>query len=234
MLAQNNGWFKLHRCLISKPLFDNPKLLKVFVWCLAKATHKQHKVMVGRIEEYLQPGQFVTGRQAAAQELKLPQSTTWDYLKLLERNETIHIKSNNKYSVISVINWAEYQHEQEVTDNKRTTDGQQMDTNKNGNNGDNKIPYAAIVEILNKEAGTKYRSTTKKTRDLIKARWNEDFREADFTTVIKKKTIKWKGNPEYEIYLRPETLFGPKFEGYLNEPWPKKEPGNYVPDYKRL
>lgn len=73
----------------------------------------------------------------------------------------------------------------------------------------------AVIAYLNEKAGTAYRSKTKKTRDLIKARFNEGFTVEDFKTVIDKKCAEWLGT-EYEKYLRPETLFGTKFEGYLN------------------
>lgn len=74
---------------------------------------------------------------------------------------------------------------------------------------------AAVVDYLNEKAGTHYRAGVAKTHSLIKARANEGFTEADFRTVIDKKCSDWIGT-EYEQYLRPQTLFGPKFESYLN------------------
>jgi len=79
------------------------------------------------------------------------------------------------------------------------------------------IPHREIISALNQAAGTAYKHTSRKTQDLIRARWNEGFKLPDFLTVIRKKAAQWKGT-ESEIYLRPETLFGTKFEGYLNQP----------------
>ena len=73
-----------------------------------------------------------------------------------------------------------------------------------------------IIEYLNQEADTNYKSTSVKTKTLIKARMKEGFTVDNFHTVIQKKTAEWK-NTEQEKYLRPETLFGTKFEGYLNQ-----------------
>lgn len=73
----------------------------------------------------------------------------------------------------------------------------------------------AVVDYLNEKAGTHYRAGIAKTQSLIKARANEGFTEADFRTVIDKKCADWIGT-EYEQYLRPQTLFGTKFESYLN------------------
>lgn len=80
------------------------------------------------------------------------------------------------------------------------------------------IPYKEICEYLNIRTNSNYRSTTKKTKDLIKARFNEGFNLDDFKIVIDKKTIDWLNDKEMNKYLRPETLFGPKFESYLNQP----------------
>lgn len=79
------------------------------------------------------------------------------------------------------------------------------------------IPYVEIINYLNDVADKNFRSTTKKTKDLIKARWNEGFRLDDFKKVIDNKVRDWKHDPHMNKYLRPETLFGTKFESYLNE-----------------
>lgn len=79
------------------------------------------------------------------------------------------------------------------------------------------IPYVEIINYLNDVAGKNYRPTTKKTKNLIKARWNEGFRLEDFKRVIDIKTSQWKHDEKMNKYLRPETLFGTKFESYLNE-----------------
>lgn len=73
-----------------------------------------------------------------------------------------------------------------------------------------------VVNYLNERVGSNYKSNTPKTRDKIKARINEGFVLEDFKKVIDIKFIEWKGT-EFEKYLRPETLFGTKFESYLNQ-----------------
>lgn len=80
-----------------------------------------------------------------------------------------------------------------------------------------KIPYQEIIEYLNAEAKTKYQHKSKKTRELINARWKEGFTLEDFKKVIKTKTAQWFNDSNMCGYLRPITLFGTKFESYLNE-----------------
>lgn len=78
------------------------------------------------------------------------------------------------------------------------------------------VLYKEVVEYLNEKAGTNYRSSSQKTRKLIRARANEGFKLEDFKMVIDKKVSSWI-NTDMAKYLRPETLFGTKFEGYLQE-----------------
>ena len=75
--------------------------------------------------------------------------------------------------------------------------------------------FKTIIEYLNIKAGTNYKASSKKTQTCIHARLSEGFTIDDFKCVIDKKCMEWM-HTEYEKYLRPETLFGTKFEGYLN------------------
>lgn len=77
-------------------------------------------------------------------------------------------------------------------------------------------PTEEIVEHLNQRAGTHYKASTATTRKLIKARLKEGFTVDEFKLVIDKKCADWLNNRDMAQYLRPETLFGPKFESYLN------------------
>ena len=77
--------------------------------------------------------------------------------------------------------------------------------------------YISIVSYLNEKAGKKFKPTIAKTKSAIHARLAEGFKVDDFKTVIDKKCAEWIGDEKMEKYLRPETLFGTKFEGYLNE-----------------
>lgn len=73
-----------------------------------------------------------------------------------------------------------------------------------------------VIHHLNHRLGTQYKTTTQATRKLIKARLKEGFTVEDIKLVIDKKATEWIGNPTMAQYLRPDVLFGNKFEGYLN------------------
>ena len=103
------------------------------------------------------------------------------------------------------------------------------------------IPYVEIIDYLNLKTKSHYKYSTNKTIACIKARWNEGFMLEDFKKVIDNKSKEWLGDPKYENYLRPETLFGNKFEGYLNSKSTKrylgnkqvKDTPNWYEDYQR-
>lgn len=76
--------------------------------------------------------------------------------------------------------------------------------------------YCSVVSYLNQKAGTQYKATSKKTQSLIKARLAEGFTVEDFERVIDNMCAEWIGDVKMQAYIRPETLFGTKFEGYLN------------------
>lgn len=103
-----------------------------------------------------------------------------------------------------------------VTGNVTVTQCNATDIEEDKEQEENKEVYKTVVSYLNQKAGTNYRPTTPKTKTAIKARLSEGFTVDDFKTVIDKKCAEWVGNEKMERYLRPETLFGTKFEGYLN------------------
>ena len=78
-----------------------------------------------------------------------------------------------------------------------------------------------IVDYLNEKAHTNYRSNSKTTMRHINARLKEGYTLSDFKQVIDNRCATWLGT-DMEQYLRPETLFGSKFENYLNARAPKR------------
>ena len=79
-----------------------------------------------------------------------------------------------------------------------------------------------ILAYLNNRIGVNYKNTNTKVINLIKLRLKEGFKVGDFKTVIDKKVEGWKGT-SFEQYLNPFTLFGDKFELYLNQKIVKQE-----------
>lgn len=76
--------------------------------------------------------------------------------------------------------------------------------------------YTPVIAYLNEKAGTKYKASSRKTKALIQARVKEGFTLEDFKAVIDRKCADWLYDAKMSEYLRPSTLFGTKFEEYLN------------------
>ena len=89
-----------------------------------------------------------------------------------------------------------------------------------------KVPYLKIIAHLNRSTHKQFSTQNKSTQRLLKARWNEGYRIPDFQAVIDVKAKQWLHDPKMVQYLRPQTLFGSKFEGYLNESKISVEQGN--------
>lgn len=148
------GWIKLHRKLLENPIWEDPHYLKLWIYCLMKATHKEREVILGNQIIILQPGEFITGRKALSEDLnkgtkpklKLNESTWWRYLNNLEKLQMLNIKKTNKYSVVTILNWNEYQESEHQMNNKRTSDEQQMNTNKNVKNDKNEKNNIVVAE----------------------------------------------------------------------------------------
>lgn len=120
----------------------------------------------------------------------------------------------------------------------KTTENNRTVKKTTENNMNNHISYITnhnhihnqIIEYLNKKIGSNYKSTTRSTKEKIDARLNEGYILDDFIVVIDKKAEEWMGT-EMEKYLRPETLFGTKFEGYLNQRLKNMKSRNKFLDY---
>ena len=84
-----------------------------------------------------------------------------------------------------------------------------------------------IIDYLNSKCNTRYRANTESTRKHINARLKEGYTVEDFKQVIDTKVAEWGKDTKMRKFLRPETLFGTKFEGYLNQSIPTKTVREY-------
>ena len=99
---------------------------------------------------------------------------------------------------------------------KEVTNAYLIGNSNTKNKEENNNIYSEVIKYLNEKANTNYRPSTKNTQSFINARLKEGFIVEDFKKVIDVKVENWIGT-DFEKYLRPATLFGTKFENYLNE-----------------
>lgn len=233
----NRGFIKLHRKIKDSPLWKdlNSKQRDIFINLLMMANHKGSMWIFDGIEYKLKPGQMITSlesiKKECAKDVSIQNIRTC--LLKLEKHGFLTNKSTNKNRLITIENWELYQISEKKQQANQQATNKQLTTNKNDKKDKNKYIYSRVITRLNQLTGKNYKSTTKKTIDCIDARLNEEFTEEDFYKVIEIKAKEWLGT-KYEIYLRPETLFGNKFEGYLNQSKvhdPVEEPKGKVLDF---
>lgn len=107
----------------------------------------------------------------------------------------------------------------------KTYVGESHPTNNDSTNNDNTnndsrvdfIPYKEIISYLNAKSGKRFNHKTNNNRKLIKARFNEGYTKDDFIKVIDNKVSEWSDVEHMKQYLQPTTLFGNKFDKYLNQ-----------------
>ena len=141
----SNGWICLHRSFLDWEWFGDEKMIKVFLYCLLKANHKDGSWQGIEVKK----GSFITGRKKLAEETGLSEKSIRTALNKLKSTGELAIQSTNRYSVITLVNWGFYQGEEEIgasktaskTANKGPTKGQQRATNNNDNNDNNENKF---------------------------------------------------------------------------------------------
>jgi len=236
--------------IIDKAIFEDKSLLQVYIYLRSQAKYKPTEKLIDNKTVILQPGQLTLGSRQLASIIGTSPTTAHRLLKKLEKLGEITVTPFKSCSLITLNYWPTEKQKSETPSNptatsdtaeilpvdetqtkhKRNTNKTQMKTPIDSNNVEGKKKeniYSPVIAYLNQKAGTSYKPTTKKNKELIDARVNEGATLEDFKTVIDKKTTEWKGT-EYEQYLRPVTLFGTKFEGYLNQPAKKPKGGSGI------
>ena len=225
MNEKKGGWVKIHEKMLSNPVVcKDSDHLALWVYLLVKAVWKDTPQVFGGEKIILKPGQYITGRKKISEDLKIHESKVRRILDDFESDQQIERKVTNRATLITLINWGKYQIKEEnrpTTDQPPTTKEDYIDSSII-NNTTYIVEIKEIVNYLNFCGETSYKSTTQKTQQLIRARINEGVVLEDFKDVIYHKANDFlKPQKHYKQdmskYYRPETLFGTKFEGYLND-----------------
>lgn len=105
------GWIKLHRSIIDSAVFSDSDVLKVWLWLLCSVAYDDHDVVyLGKVIP-LKQGQIITGRQKLSQQIGMSEGKIYRAINILKNLGNITVKSNNRYSIITIENWAKYQND---------------------------------------------------------------------------------------------------------------------------
>jgi len=228
----NRGYVHLWRKSIDAGWIRNHKLWALWTWCLLKASYREHDIIVGRQVVHLMPGQFIFGRKKAAEETGLTEQEIRTIIELLKKAGNLTIRSTNKFSIITLMNWHIYQGANignQPAD--QPTTNQQLTTNNKGKKGknisvvhhaDEKVSLEEgvreILSLLNEKRaeiggnGVRPITATGELEARLKA---HSVVEVCRVILIKAADTHFIKNPHF---FHPRTLFRKSnFEAYLDE-----------------
>lgn len=145
-----NGFIKLYRSMIDWEWFQDANATRVFLYLLLDANHKTNRWMGKEIF----PGQTVTSYQIISKKTGISVQSVRTAISKLKSTGEITSKSTNKYTLITVANWASYQSDDEIPTSKTTitatndqqATNKQLTTNKNDKN-DKKNIYGSFGNV---------------------------------------------------------------------------------------
>jgi len=135
----NQGYIRLWRKSLDAGWIKNHKLWAFWSYCLMKASWKEYDAIVGLQRVHLMPGQFIFGRKKATEETGLTEREIRTIIDFLKKCGNVTIKTTNKFSIITIVNWPIYQGGE--TENDQLNDQQVA----------NKGPHTIIKEVKNKD-----------------------------------------------------------------------------------
>ena len=167
------GYVRLYRKVLDSAIWADPMLFHLFCFCLLKANHKTSHASLDGVNTPVKvdPGQFITGRYSLHNEYysrqkrgirRFSPQTIYRKLKVVEDMQILSIKSNNKFSIITIVNWHTYQNvvsekeqqNEQQMNNNRTTDEQQMNTSEELINNEENSPKSENSEPDPKESAS--------------------------------------------------------------------------------
>lgn len=125
-----SSWVKLSRKLATSTIASKPEYLAVWIHLMLSASYKEGEVLVGRQVVRLLPGQLVFGRHKFSEKTGVSEANVRSALQVLKSLQQITIKSESKFSVITITNWAKYQADEPAKNQQRTSSEPAVNHNK--------------------------------------------------------------------------------------------------------
>jgi uncharacterized phage protein (TIGR02220 family) len=217
------GWVSVNRKVMENWLWKYKPFAYGQAWIdiLLECNHQEQKQMI--------KGQLINTKRGQSSNSMVTWARRWGwtrdrvktFLDLLETDGMIHTKANNTTTIVTVLNYNTYQDSPTAEPPPNpTAHPQRIHTNNNSNNGNNTSLLGEIQEILtylNRATEKNFNLITPTNQYEIKKRLSEGYTVADFKKVVDIKTAEWGGDRAKARHLNPHTLFGDKFDSYLNQ-----------------
>lgn len=162
-MKENNGFVKLHRKILQWGWFHDHNTLVVFIYLLLMANFEEHEYRGTK----LKPGQLVSGRKRIAEDLGMSEQSVRTALTHLKSTNEITIKTTKLFSIITIVNYEQYQEINQVTNQQSTNN--QPTTNHTQEGKKLRNNYSISKEILSESED----SQGDTARDRIIRAWNE-------------------------------------------------------------
>ena len=186
------GWVKIHRKILDNPVVcKDSETFSIWLYLLLSATHQEIPAVFKGEKITLKKGQLITGILSISKKLKINKDKVQRTLKCFEIDKQIEQETSNKNRLISILNWEEYQNNDNEIDkrliNKCETTDKQLITNKNVKN-DNNI-YITLFnkykeQIEKENAGRKFLIISECKRDEDYLKLSEEKQEQLFYELI--------------------------------------------------
>jgi hypothetical protein len=193
------GWISLHRQIFNHWLYQERRVfskMEAWIYLLLTANHEDARFALGNEIVHAKKGDVVTSEIKLMERWKWSKEKVRRFLKVLEDDGMIAKKSDRKKTVISIVNYCNYQNNQTAKrpqrDRQQTANRPPADTINNVNNEIKKIDYAFNVHLLETEYERLCEKHGKKIADdaidylsSYKASNPKYFRKSDYITITR-------------------------------------------------
>lgn len=212
----DNNYFVVHGWMRNQlGLRGNALDIYAIIYGFSQTDHQEFTASINYLCEWLgvsRPTVINTLKELVEKELLLKESR--------EVNGVIFNKYRAVLPPVKNFDWGSKEillgGSKEILPNKEIID-KELNKEKESVEQSSTIPFKEIIDYLNSKAGANFKFSSKDNQKWIKSRWNDGYILDDFKRVIDIKVKEWKNDPKMAPYLRPSTLFSPKFEAYLNQ-----------------
>lgn len=230
MARFNNGWISIDRKLFESEIFQNDKLFKIWVWLLFRANWKPSRTLWEGNQRTLIRGQVLTGTTEISNEVNCARSTAQKWLKFLEKTGRISVETCPRGTLVTVLNYDEYQSpledgrpkDEQSSNTTRTQREHKPALNNKGNKGTKNIsseqsskPIVALEELKPIHA-------TIQERDIstnVQKSWLEAFPEPEWIIGEIRKALAWEAsNPR-----RRKKQFSKFMTSWLTRSWDSRK-----------
>jgi len=146
-----NTWIKLYRKFAEWEWFNISEMVHLFVYLLISANNVDDEWRGIKVKR----GQLITGRKSLKESTGISEQTLRTCLRRLESSKEITIQSTNKYSIITVCKYDEYQPKKNTTNqqsNQQLTNNQPTTNHKQEYKEDKKYIYSEFYDLQIEEA----------------------------------------------------------------------------------